>query len=109
MSPFYPMGDLCEIVYGFPRSAQAFCPITRSFFSLQANTFGHKDAKSNGLQLFYKMKTLSPPIKIMFCSALEIAEELTSVLPNIEQNHILRKPVEREYLINKVNSALIEQ
>ena len=65
--------------------------------------------KLNGLQLFYKMKTLSPQIKIMFCSALEIAEELTSVLPNIEQNHIIRKPVEREYLINKVNSALSEQ
>src|SRR3712207_9421597 len=32
--------------------------------------------KLNGLQLFYKMKTLSPQIKIMFCSALEIAEEI---------------------------------
>jgi two-component system, OmpR family, response regulator ChvI len=65
--------------------------------------------KLNGLQLFYKMKTLSPQIKIMFCSALEIAEELTSVLPDLKHNHIIRKPVEREYLINKVNSALSEQ
>jgi two-component system response regulator ChvI len=65
--------------------------------------------KLNGLQLFYKMKTLSPKIKIMFCSALEIAEELTSVLPDIEHNHIIKKPVEREYLINKINSALNEQ
>jgi two-component system, OmpR family, response regulator ChvI len=65
--------------------------------------------KLNGLQLFYKMKILSPRIKIMFCSALEIAEELSSVLPNIEHNHIIRKPVEREYLIHKVNSALREQ
>src|SRR5919109_2151630 len=40
--------------------------------------------KLNGLQLFYKMKTLSPKIKIMFCSALDIAQELTSVLPDIE-------------------------
>jgi CheY-like chemotaxis protein len=65
--------------------------------------------KLNGLQLFYKMKTLSPKIKIMFCSALEIAEELTSVLPDIEHNHIIKKPVEREYLINKISSALNEQ
>jgi two-component system response regulator ChvI len=65
--------------------------------------------KLNGLQLFYKMKTLSPKIKIMFCSALEIAEELTSILPDIEHNHIIKKPVEREYLINKINSALSEQ
>jgi two-component system, OmpR family, response regulator ChvI len=65
--------------------------------------------KLNGLQLFYKMKTLSPKIKIMFCSALEIAEELTSVLPDIEHNHIIKKPVEREYLINRISSALNEQ
>jgi two-component system, OmpR family, response regulator ChvI len=65
--------------------------------------------KLNGIQLFYKMKTLSPKIKIMFCSALEIAEELTSVLPGIEHNHIIKKPVEREYLVKKINSALSEQ
>jgi two-component system, OmpR family, response regulator ChvI len=65
--------------------------------------------KLNGLQLFYQMKKLSPKIKIMFCSALEIAEELTSVLPAIEHNHIIKKPVEREYFITKINSALNEQ
>jgi CheY-like chemotaxis protein len=62
--------------------------------------------KLNGLQLFYKMKTLSPKIKVMFCSALDIAQELTSILPDIEHGHIIRKPVEREYFINKINSAL---
>jgi len=63
----------------------------------------------NGLQLFYQMKKLSPKIKIIFCSALEIAEELTSVLPDIEHSHIIKKPVEREYFINKINSALNKQ
>jgi CheY-like chemotaxis protein len=62
--------------------------------------------KLNGLHLFYKMKTLSPKIKVMFCSALDIAQELTSILPDIEHGHIIRKPVEREYFINKINSAL---
>ena len=65
--------------------------------------------KLNGLQLFYKMKTLSPKIKIMFCSALDIAQELTSVLPDIEHDHIIKKPVERDYFINKINSALNNQ
>jgi two-component system, OmpR family, response regulator ChvI len=63
----------------------------------------------NGLQLFYQMKKLSPKIKILFCSALEIAEELTSVLPEIEHNHIIKKPVERDYFITKIKSALNEQ
>jgi CheY-like chemotaxis protein len=65
--------------------------------------------KLNGIQLFYKMKTLSPKIKIMFCSALEIAEELTTVLPDIDHNHIIKKPVEREYFMSKINSTLNEQ
>ncbi|MFL6493446.1 MAG: response regulator, partial [Nitrososphaera sp.] len=60
----------------------------------------------NGLQLFNTIKTLSPNTKIMFISALDMAEELTSILPDIKYSHIIRKPVERVYLINKINSML---
>ena len=65
--------------------------------------------KLNGLQLFHKMKTLSPKIKIMFCSALDIAQEVASVLPDIEHEHFIRKPVEREHFVNMINSALDKQ
>jgi CheY-like chemotaxis protein len=65
--------------------------------------------KLNGLQLFHKMKAMSPKIKIMFCSALDVAQEVTSVLPDIEHEHFMRKPVEREHFINKINSALDKQ
>ena len=60
----------------------------------------------NGLQLFNTIKTLSPNTKIMFISALDMAEELTSILPDTKYSHIIRKPVERVYLINKINSML---
>jgi CheY-like chemotaxis protein len=60
----------------------------------------------NGIQLFNTIKTLSPKIKIMFCSALDIAKELTSILPDIKYDDIIKKPVEREYFISKINSAL---
>jgi len=62
--------------------------------------------KLNGLQLFHKMKAVSPKIKIIFCSALDVAQEVASVLPDIEHEHFIRKPVEREHFINKINSAL---
>lgn len=62
--------------------------------------------KINGLQLFHKMKALSPKIKIMFCSALDVAQEVASVLPDIDHEHFMRKPVEREHFINKINSAV---
>jgi two-component system, OmpR family, response regulator ChvI len=60
----------------------------------------------NGLQLFNMIKTLSPDSKIMFCSALDIAEELVSILPDIKYDHIIKKPVDGEYFIAKINSML---
>ena len=60
----------------------------------------------NGLQLFYRIKAVSPNTKIMFCSALDIAEELTSILPDITYNHIIRKPLKRESFVTKINSML---
>jgi DNA-binding response OmpR family regulator len=60
----------------------------------------------NGLQLFYKIKTLSSNTKIMFCSALDIADELVSILPDIKYDHIIKKPVKREYFVSKINSML---
>jgi two-component system, OmpR family, response regulator ChvI len=60
----------------------------------------------NGLQLFNTIKTLSPNTRIIFCSALDIAEELVSVLHDIEYDDIIKKPVEREYFISKINSIL---
>jgi two-component system, OmpR family, response regulator ChvI len=62
--------------------------------------------KLNGLQLFNTIKTLSPDTKIMFCSALDIAEELVSILHDVNYDYIIRKPVEREYFVSKINSAL---
>jgi CheY-like chemotaxis protein len=62
----------------------------------------------NGLQLFHRIKTLSPKIKIMFISALDIAEELTSILPDMKHDDVIKKPVERKYFISKINSALQE-
>jgi DNA-binding response OmpR family regulator len=60
----------------------------------------------NGLQLFYRIKAISPTTKIMFSSALDMAEELVSILPDIKYDDIIKKPVEREYFINKINSVL---
>jgi DNA-binding response OmpR family regulator len=60
----------------------------------------------NGLQLFYRIKAISPATTIMFISALDIAEELTSILPNITSNHIMKKPLKREYFVSQINSML---
>ena len=60
----------------------------------------------NGLQLFYRIKAVSPNTKIVFCSALDIAEELTSILPGISYDHIIKKPMRREDFISKINAVI---
>jgi CheY-like chemotaxis protein/class 3 adenylate cyclase len=60
----------------------------------------------NGLQLFNTIRKLSPKIKVVFCSALDVAEELTSILPDIKYDDIIKKPLKREYFVSKINSAL---
>jgi CheY-like chemotaxis protein/class 3 adenylate cyclase len=60
----------------------------------------------NGLQLFYRIKAVSPATRIMFVSALDIAEELTSILHDIKYDDIIKKPLKREYFISKINSVL---
>jgi two-component system, OmpR family, response regulator ChvI len=60
----------------------------------------------NGLQLFNTIKAISPNAKIMFCSALDIAEELTRILPDIKYDDIIKKPIKREYFVSKINSML---
>ena len=60
----------------------------------------------NGLQLFYRIKAISPNTKIIFISALDIAEELTSILPNVKDGDIIKKPVKREHFVSKINSVL---
>ena len=60
----------------------------------------------NGLQLFYKIRTLSPNTKIMFLSALDITEELVSILPGVNVDDFVKKPIAREYFVTKIRAAL---
>ena len=60
----------------------------------------------NGLQLYQSMKAMNPSSKILFASALDAAKELTSILPDIEFQDIIKKPVDRENFIKFIKIAL---
>ncbi|MDQ3848602.1 MAG: response regulator [Thermoproteota archaeon] len=60
----------------------------------------------NGLQLFYRIRAISPSIGIIFCSALDIAEELITILPGITRDHLFKKPMAKENFTKKINSIL---
>lgn len=60
----------------------------------------------NGLQLYQCMKAINPTSKLLFASALDAAKELTSILPYIQSQDIIKKPVDRENFIKTVKIAL---
>jgi two-component system response regulator ChvI len=63
----------------------------------------------NGLQLFYRMKSIDMDTKIIFVSALEAAEELISLLPGIKSDkNIIKKPIGKEPFLEKINSMILE-
>jgi CheY-like chemotaxis protein len=60
----------------------------------------------NGIQLYYRLKAKNPNIKILFVSALDAAQEMISILPGMESDNVIRKPVDIEQFLFKVKAAL---
>jgi DNA-binding response OmpR family regulator len=80
-----------------------FVEVDSSYFDLVITDI--RMPNLNGLQLYYRLAAISMAIKILFVSALD-AEETISILPSINHNNITRKPVEKEFFINKVKTLL---
>ena len=45
-------------------------------------------------------------LKIIFVSALDAAEELISVLPDVKNTDIIKKPVDEEHFLHSVRAPL---
>jgi CheY-like chemotaxis protein len=60
----------------------------------------------NGLQLHQQIKAIDPTIKIIFITALDILDELLSIVPGISQDQIMRKPVDNKEFTNTVEKLL---
>jgi hypothetical protein len=49
---------------------------------------------------------MNPDIKVLFVSALDVAEEMVSMLPNVQLEDVIGKPVDQENFVNNVKAAL---
>ena len=88
-----------------PQSAlQHFAQINSSYYDLVIMDI--RMPGLNGLQLYYRLKTINPNVKVLFLSALDAAEEMVSILPDVKLDDVIRKPVEQEYFLKKVNAAI---
>ena len=60
----------------------------------------------NGLQLYHKIRTIDPGLKVIFVSALDAVEELVSVLPGVTGRDIIKKPVNEQEFVKTAKDAL---
>ena len=60
----------------------------------------------NGFQLHQRIKSIDPTIKILFVTALDILDELLSIVPGISKEQIMRKPVDKKIFTNTVRNML---
>ena len=61
----------------------------------------------NGIQLYDILKIFNPKIKVLFITALDAVDELTSMY-EIAHEDILRKPIEQQDFITTVNNAVLK-
>ncbi len=60
----------------------------------------------NGIQLYQQIKSINPTIKIVFITALDILDELLSIIPGISKEQIMRKPVGKNLFAYTVKNML---
>ena len=60
----------------------------------------------NGFQLHQQIKSIDPTIKILFVTALDILDELSSIVPGISKDQIMRKPVDKKIFTNIVKKLV---
>src|SRR6266487_2204914 len=60
----------------------------------------------NGIQLYQKLKRIDDDSHVIFVTALDAAEELVSILPDLNPLYIIRKPISAQNFINVVKKAV---
>ena len=60
----------------------------------------------NGIQLHQQIKAIDPTIKIIFITALDILDELLSIVPGISKEQIMRKPVDKNLFAYTIKNIL---
>ncbi len=60
----------------------------------------------NGIKLYQILKILNPRIRVLFVTALDAIDEITSVYPDVQPMDIVRKPVSKEQFVSAVNDKV---
>jgi CheY-like chemotaxis protein len=60
----------------------------------------------NGFQLYHKLRLINDNLKIIFATCLEIVDEILTMIPELGQEQLIQKPVEKEKFIEIVRKNI---
>ena len=60
----------------------------------------------NGLQIYQTFKAIDYNVKVLFVSALDAAEELVKIFPDMTSDNIIRKPITQLQFLNAVRNLI---
>jgi len=63
----------------------------------------------NGFELYQQLMSLDPNLRVIFVTALDIAQEITTLLPEVKLSQFIIKPVNPSVLINSVKQHASRQ
>jgi DNA-binding response OmpR family regulator len=86
------------------KALERFSQAERSYYSLAIMDIRMPDL--NGLELYRRLKSINLEVKVIFVSALGVAEEISSILPEVKSGDVIQKPVDKENFIYKVKAVL---
>jgi two-component system response regulator ChvI len=87
------------------KALQQFAQVNPSYYDLVVMDV--RMPGLNGLQLYYRLKAISPDIKVLFVSALDAAQEMISILPGVKLDDVVKKPVDEEEFLYKVRKMTL--
>jgi CheY-like chemotaxis protein/DNA-binding HxlR family transcriptional regulator len=97
------------VVDAFTDSFEAlkhFVKLNRHYYDLAI--FDIRMKGMNGIQLYQKLKSIDDDLRVIFVTGLDAAEELVSILPDLDSLHIIRKPVSAQCFMSEVKKALTQ-
>ena len=88
----------------------SFTDPEKALTQFMESDYGHYDlvitdirmSHLNGFELYQQLKTIDSDVRIIFVTALDIAQEITTLLPDVKLNQFIIKPVNPSVLINSV-------
>jgi CheY-like chemotaxis protein len=64
-------------------------------------------SKLNGFQLYQQIKSIDPTIKVLFITGLYIADEILTLIPGLDKDLIITKPIDKETFVNRVKKLFL--